>query len=210
MGTVRSLLAGVLATAAVLVASCNGEPPERPAPPVSLPGDLLLEEGVLHFQPCGATDPQPVSDETGSEARTLIENLGYGSDRVRSAVVLDGDRLLEVRHASPEDARCENLLPEAEVEARGNEPFWIVRVTGEEAVWITPEDQDGVTFPGGAWQATDPGRFVYEARGLILTLEEEPCFDTMAGSRFPYTAEVEKEGTRYVGCGLEGRGLLVP
>ena len=200
--------AAVLMAATVLVTGCDEEPRERPVPPVSLPGDLLLEGEVLHFLPCGAAGPRPVDDETGSEARTLIQNLGYGSDRVRSAVVLDGDRLLEVRHATPEDARCRDLLPDADLEARGNEPFWVVRVTGEEALWITPEDQDGVTFGGGAWQPTHPGRFVYEARGLVLDLEEEPCFDTMAGARFPWTASVEKDGTRYVGCALEGRGLL--
>ena len=225
MGARRSLAL----VAVLLVAGCNGELPEpqpedepsaeqavRPSAPFSLPGDLLLEEGLLRFQPCGLADAQPVDDETGSEARTLIENLGYGTDRVRSAVVLDGGRLLEVRHATPEGARCEDLLPDAEWEARGNEPFWVLRVTGGEALWITPDDQEGITFEGGEWRQADPGLFRYEARldgvdgveYLTLILEEEPCHDTMAGARFPFVAQVEKGGSVYAGCALEGRGLV--
>jgi uncharacterized membrane protein len=203
-----------------------GEPPEPPvdeaapppapvvefqAPP-SVSGDLILQEGQLRFQACGQEDGQPVDDETGGEARQVLDQLGYGTDRVRVAVVLEGARLLEVRHAHPETQECRELLPDADVEARGNEPFWNLRVTGTEALWRTPEEMEGITYHDGEWGRSDDGEMSFEARRdgvdgveyLRLSVTAERCMDSMAGSWFPFSAALELGGRSWEGCAVEG------
>jgi uncharacterized membrane protein len=171
-------------------------------------------EGRLRFQPCGQADAQPVDDETGSEARRIIEDLGYGADRVHAAVVLDGARLVEIRTAAPEVRDCESILSDGLLEAHGNEPFWSVRIESDrEARWITPEDLDGRGYFDGSWGRTDGGDLVWVGRRdgvdgvelLRVRIVEERCLDTMSGARFPFSATVEEGGTTYRGCALEGR-----
>lgn len=198
--------------------SAGTAPPE----PVSfqaraaLPGDLFLEEGILRFQPCGEGYAQPLDDATGGRAAEAVRELGYGEGRVRAAVVLEGSRLVEVRHAAPEAAGCRELLPDADLEARGNEPFWVVRVDGSDARWITPEEPEGIAYREGTWERPGDGRWRFEARRegvdgveyLVLELTEEGCIDSMSGARFPFAARVEHGGRRFEGCGLEGRGAF--
>lgn len=211
------------------LAAC-GDPPEppvedaAPAPtaavgfqaPASVSGDLILQEGRLRFQACGQEDAQPVDDETGGEALEVLDQLGYGSHRVRVAVVLEGARLLEIRHAHPETQACRELLSDVDVEARGNEPFWNLGVTGSEALWRTPEEMDGIAYHDGSWERTGDGEMSFEARRdgvdgveyLRLTLTPERCMDSMAGSWFPFSADLELGGREWDGCAVEGVGAF--
>jgi uncharacterized membrane protein len=236
--TVRSRLRRILPVLCVMgllvwLPACDSEgdaeemmevapPPVSPEPvtlraPASLPGDLLLDEGLLRFQACGQADAQPVDDETGGMARQILDELGYGDDRVRVAAVLDGARLLEIRYASPEESRCQDLLPDAHLEARGNEPFWNVQVRGTEAVWRTPEIVDKINYFDGGWEGDPEGELIFEARRdgvdgveyLRLRITPEECRDTMAGAYFPFTARVELGGQEWVGCALEGTRAFV-
>jgi len=223
-GLRRAWLVGVM----LGVAACTADPPDLepesgsspPAAeratltaPISIPGDLLLVEGRLRFQPCGQTGAQPVDDGTGGEAFQAIQQLGYGEDRVRVAVVMDAARLVEIRTATPERARCEDLIRDVVAEAMGNEPFWLARIKGVEARWITPEDQEGSIYSGGSWRAAERGELVYEARRdgvdgvefLRVRLTEQRCLDTMSGQWFPFSARAEEGGRTYRGCALEGR-----
>lgn len=193
----------------------SSPPQEAPAftVPISIPGDLLLVEGRLRFQPCGQAGAQPVEDQTGGEAFQVLEELAYGEERVRVAVVLDGARLVEIRTATPERTRCEDLLRDVVVEARGNEPFWLARIEGGEARWITPEDQEGTLYSEGSWERGANETLVYEARRdgvdgvefLTVRLVEERCRDTMSGAWFPFSSRVDQGGGSYQGCALEGR-----
>ncbi len=230
----RTILIATMSLPAVLLWGC-GEPesPEvEPSPvveaprtfsaAVALPGELLLEEGILRFLPCGEGASQPVDDETGGEAVRLIRELGDGEAGLVALVVLDGSRLLEVRFAAPETAGCDSILPAGEVEARGNEPFWSVRVQGEEALLRTPGESEGVAYTGGAWTAAPAGGWRYRATreeadatgALALELGEERCVDTMSGARFPLVARLTIEGDGPLpsgvveGCAIEGRGAF--
>jgi uncharacterized membrane protein len=186
--------------------------PESFRAPASLPGDLMLVEGLLRFQPCGQGDAQPLDDGTEGEARRIVEELGYGQDRVRAAVVMEGGRLLEVRYAAPEAAGCEDLIPDAHALAQGNEPFWSLRVEGSEAIWTTPEEMDGIRYADGSWTPHDGEGWRFQAAHhgvdgveyVSLELVPERCVDTMSGARFPFSARAEQGGRSWQGCAREG------
>jgi uncharacterized membrane protein len=200
-----------------------------PEPP-PIPGELVLADGELAFHRCGDPEPVAVGDETGSEAATIVEELGYGSGRVLATVLLYGDRLTQVRYATPEGPGCRDMLPRATLWAAGNEPFWSLRLDGEGARWITPEDMDGVVYEQVRWRRQGEGVWsvwAYPAvegveadpdapapgegtpdPGFTMFLEAQRCLDTMSGARFPFTVRVEREGRGYDGCAVEGRLVL--
>jgi uncharacterized membrane protein len=238
VGPPRAGPALVILILALTTAACGEDAPGPPDAPVdsvqgalpfpvpaSVSGDLILGDGGLAFHRCGADSPDPIRDRTGGDAARLVEELGYGSDRILAAVVLDGDALVEVRYAVPEGPGCEGLLLEGDLVARGNEPFWSLRVEGEEARWITPNDMEGAVHSPARWEGASPGS---EGQGaaagwtlaapaipgwdeegpggpLTLHLTPERCVDTMSGARFPFTARVERDGMEWRGCAVEGR-----
>jgi uncharacterized membrane protein len=237
-GGVGSFLSGAgsvspawaLALLPALVAAC-GEAPDRSGGPLPLPvpasitGDLIFRDGVLSFQPCGTDAPESLRDRTGGDAARLVEELGYGSGRILAAVVRDGDELVEIRYAVPEGPGCKELLPEGDLLARGNEPFWSLRVQGDRARWITPDDMEGAVHaparwggasPGGGgqdaafgWTLTAPAIPGWDEEGpggpIALHLTPERCVDSMSGARSPFTARVERDGRQWTGCAVEGR-----
>lgn len=193
----------------------GGEPrpdPETFSAPASVAGDLHLDHGVVRFRPCGTDDAQPLEDATDGEARRIVEELGAGYRGVWAAVIMEEGRLVAVRTAVPEAVGCESLLVDAHAEARGNEPFWNVRVVDGEARWRTPEEMDGLRYHDGRWDSIADGRWRFEAtrsgvdgiETLRLEMIEERCVDTMSGARFPYSARVEQGGRNWHGCAVEG------
>lgn len=230
-----------LAAALVLVAAACGEAPEPaeapgvpgapdpevpaadPAAPLPFPvspsasGELILTDAGLGFLPCGADTPIPLRDRTGGEAARTVAELGYGEGRVLAAVVMEDGDLQDVRYAVPEGRGCPEILPDADLAAQGNEPFWALRIRGNEALWITPDDIDGVVHSptvwergeGEAWTLSAPATPGWDGHGpggpLVLRLMLERCVDTMSGARFPFTARVERDGEVWAGCAVEGR-----
>ena len=204
----------------LLLSACQEESDGFPAVPDSVTGDLLLVDGLLHFEPCGPQgpggDPRPVDDVTGGEGRQVLDELGYGSDRVRVAAAVEGGELREIRYAHPEDDRCLDLLPDARMEARGNEPFWNLQVRNGEAVWRTPEELDGITWYDGVWEPLEGGAARWEARRdgvdgvefVRLEVSPERCLDSMAGTWHPFSARVRLGGFTWEGCAVEGRRAL--
>ena len=199
-----------------------GAQPSDPFPliPASLPGDLLLADGILRFEPCGPDGPvgdaQPVEDATDGDALQVLDELSYGTDRVRAVVVLEGNKLREIRYAHPEDTRCTDLLSDSRLEARGNEPFWNLQILNGEAVWRTPEELEGLTWFDGEWEAMGGGGARYEARRdgvdgvefVRLEVTPERCRDDMAGTWHPFSAQVRLGGFTWQGCAVEGRRAL--
>lgn len=208
------------------------EPLGFPIPvPASTTGHLLVVDGAVAFLPCGSDQPRSLRDRTGSEASSIVEELGYGDGGVLAAVVVEGDELAEVRYATPEGPGCERLLWDGQIVAMGNEPFWSLRVDAGEVRWATPEEMDGIVYRPGAWEEFGPDRWTLtaeptadpargagepEARAEVagdasvggairLELTRERCADTMAGARFPFSARVDREGRSYEGCAVEGR-----
>ncbi len=193
-------------------ASRSEDPASFMAPP-SRSGDLTLNAKTLTFTPCredGASTP--VEDLPTGEGRALIGELGGAARRVAVLVRLAGARIVAIRHAAPEGRGCDALSPEGEVEARGNEPFWVVRVEGGEARVLTPESPAGTDYHHGTWARSGDSAWVYRARSrgdetdsLTLRLTTVRCIDNMSGAWYPFGAALSRGGSRVTGCALEGR-----
>lgn len=203
-----------------------GEPLPNPASngpafriPPSSPGRLALAAGRLRFIPCGQDgEGQPVEDLASNEGKTLLREFGAGENGIAVMVRLDGNQVQQIRYAGPEGPGCDRLPPEGDVEARGNEPFWMVRVDGGEATVRTPQAPEGVRYTDGRWAHLNGAQWRYEAqralgegaKPLTLELSEERCIDSMSGARYPFRAILTRDGARMEGCALEGRALRVP
>lgn len=182
--------------------------------PPSQAGRLALEEDELRFRACGEAGAGAIVEDVESgDGRRLLRALGTESNGIAVLVRLRGNQLQEIRYAGPEVPDCSRLPPRSQVEARGNEPFWFVRVEDDTAQLVTPEIPDGLDYGSGMWR--QPGNlWQYEAEraqdgdgeSLILELTEAPCADSMSGARYPFRAAVYRNGERLEGCALEGLG----
>jgi len=94
------------------------------------------------------------------------------------------------------------------VEARGNEPFWMIRVEGSSARLRTPDEPNGEQWMDGQWTRSEGGPWVYEARhkdaerspSLRLELTKGQCVDSMSGAERPLRATLIRDGRRMEGC----------
>ncbi len=87
--------------------------------------------------------------------------------------------------------------------ARGNEPFWAVRIEGVTLTLLRPgEPELAFQAPG---MTASPGQAIWGARAadgqtLKLTLRISECSDGMSDLRYPMAAEVEVAGQLMTGC----------
>lgn len=169
-------------------------------------------DGGLELRPCAGGEARPVRDETGEDLARLVDDLAYGAGEIVVHVVVAGDAIREIRVAVPNEVGCERILPEGELQARGNEPFWGVDVEGGEARFRTPELLDGELYHDGAWREIEGGWRFEAARDHVdgmhyLRLDVRPgrCFDSMSGAWYPFVAGLAVGGADYEGCALEGR-----
>lgn len=87
--------------------------------------------------------------------------------------------------------------------ARGNEPFWAVRMEGTKFTLVRP-DHPEVTFEAPGAQIT-PGHGVWRAKAadgqaMTVTLYVSDCSDGMSDMKYPFVAEVEYAGQSLRGC----------
>lgn len=204
-----------IASLLLLLSGCARQPEvSRFHAPASRSGQLFLAGGELRFTPCGAGGEEvPVEDLPGGEGAALIRELGGDDESVTVMVRIAGRRLAEIRYGAPEGPGCDRLPPEGDVEARGNEPFWMVGVDGTAARLRTPEEQDGIAYRAGRWSRPDGARWIYEAQSekpdaadrMTLTLTSGRCQDSMSGAHYPLRAVLTRGKDRMEGCALEGR-----
>lgn len=181
-----------------------------PAPLNAVAGTLRLTNGTLHFAHCGASGEGPaLGDGTNGDAVAIVSELGPDNG-VTALVDIEASQLTAVHYAAPEGAPCTDLPPAPAVEARGQEPFWFVAVSGDMATVKTPEELDGVQYTGGQWSRPDGMHWRLEAarngEPLVLELATERCVDTMSGARYPLRATLTRNGVVMTGCALQGRG----
>lgn len=87
------------------------------------------------------------------------------------------------------------------ITARGNEPFWAMKIARDGMVFSRPAEPDvrydGSVRSAGAHVATwtAPG-----VGGPRVTLKVEPCSDGMSDMKYPMSATVEGEGEVLRGC----------
>jgi uncharacterized membrane protein len=111
--------------------------------------------------------------------------------------------------AEPEPSGAPSLDPSTPtyMELSGHEPFWNVRVEGDEAEFRSPEFLDGVEYYDVQWTATEGGWQLEALRDFIDGIEylaaeliSEPCQDTMTGVLYPFQVTVRWRGAILEGC----------
>jgi uncharacterized membrane protein len=182
--------------------------------PPSRAGHLLLADGALTFIPCDAVDQRVrLVDTPDGEGATVVTGFHGGVEGVPVLLRLDGERLVDIRYAAPEGPGCSGLPSRVVVDARGNEPFWSLQVFGDSARMRVPLALGGYSFTHGAWRHLSSGDWAFEASRtengreefLVLHLTEVRCTDSMSGARYPFRAELVREGDPAMGCAVEGR-----
>lgn len=119
--------------------------------------------------------------------------------------IINGNYSIKLELPSRELAGCaqRKSLPDVRtISASGNEPFWNFRITGEEAVYSSPEILDGLTIPVTKIEDQVGTHYSGQLHGGIFTLSvmEATCEDDMSGYVFPMTVRLRKDGNNYNGC----------
>lgn len=101
-----------------------------------------------------------------------------------------------------EDARRRGI----DFRASGNEPAWHLELRERDHLLFVG-DYGAVRVMLGDPARTEAGAQVrYHASGpadaLTILISDVPCTDTMAGSQYPSTVQVEHNGRYYQGCGM--------
>ncbi|MGV8940907.1 MAG: COG3650 family protein [Lysobacter sp.] len=96
--------------------------------------------------------------------------------------------------------------PFRQFHARGNEPFWSVRVDGTELVWTTPEMQPGKPLVAERSVSAEDFRFIGSDgdKAFVLEIHRTPCKDSMSGQSFGFTASFTYHGEKMSGCASAG------
>lgn len=95
-----------------------------------------------------------------------------------------------------------NVAAETGWRAFGNEPFWSLRISGDDVIFdrLGELPQAYTTRP----PTTTGNRLDWSLDGdggrLEVAIIEQGCGDTMASRNYPYTAEVRVQGRLYRGC----------
>ncbi len=99
----------------------------------------------------------------------------------------------------------------ASLQARGNEPFWLVSLERDQLTLRTPEtpDPEAVPFessalPGGGHRIAA----TVDLGTLVLDIHPELCRDTMTGMPYPYRAERVLDQALAQGCAGAPESLL--
>ncbi|MEX2531624.1 MAG: hypothetical protein WD960_12705 [Gemmatimonadota bacterium] len=188
--------------------------PEFPLQGALRSGSLTLHDGSLLFHPCGASEPMSIQDTDEGDARAFLADVNPdGMSPVTVLLRLSGDRLSALRYAGLEGWSCDVLPPEGVMEARGNEPFWFVRLLEDRVRVVTPDLPDGIEYfdlewvpsTGDGWTLSAERRHADGVEFLTLTIEERRCTDSMSGAWYPYAASLSAGFVSGDGCALEGR-----
>ena len=111
---------------------------------------------------------------------------------------------IAVKELTPEEARKIATTDfNGPMMARGNEPFWAVRMDGTRFTLMRP-DHPELAFEAPGAQIS-PGKGVWPAKSadgqaLTVTLYVSDCNDGMSDIAYPFTAEVEFGGETLRGC----------
>ncbi len=204
--------------AALLVVGCGASaahPRNQFAVPAAEAGHLARLRGHLAFIRCGGPpDTLWIADTEDHQVDNALADFGDGP--LPAVIRADGGVVTAVRYVAPEGPDCSQLLPDADLSARGNEPFWHLSITADSARVTTPDDMTGHRFDTGNWdRLADSGwrfRAVSRAGGdtLTLVLSERRCSDGMSAARYPFAARLDWGGRRLSGCALEGVRALSP
>ena len=136
---------------------------------------------------------------TGTRADGMAIELWTKGDE---AIFRTGDR--EFSGCKVESAKASPWF------ARGNEPFWLIRMEGDTLHWETPGSEPVVWT--GLTRSERADSFdlhaVRESHHLSVSATASVCRDSMAGMPYPHTVVITLDGERLSGCGGDPMSLL--
>ncbi len=145
--------------------------------------------------------------EKGPRGGTLYEGDGAVLDfRGRNAaLILKGERHENCRNdrkrAIWEDAKLRGV----DFRAVGNEPPWILEITGERLDFYFGYDRRHYRFEASPKSDAEKRVTRYESKGsktpFVVTLRPGPCADSMADESYETKVSVTFGGRRLQGCG---------
>lgn len=94
---------------------------------------------------------------------------------------------------------------QGDLNALGTEPFWALEIR-ETSLKFTRPDAPDVTAPNPG-PKLEPGKAVWPAQGLVITLTEGQCSDGMSDRTYPWFAEVTVGIDMYKGCATRASDL---
>jgi uncharacterized membrane protein len=158
------------------------------------------DELVAVYEELATTPYQPVFVEVRGEwLEAPAEGFGAGFGAAL--------RITELLRAENEGFGCGLDLGAVQYLARGNEPFWSLRIRDDGMSMRLPGDPEDIVFPAPEIEA-QPGLVTYESEnahsGIRVMLERRRCVDTMSGARYAWTARVDIGSMRLSGCAAEG------
>lgn len=171
---------------------------------VSLAGDRLMlfvgHERIAMRQVEAASGARFVADHDPS---TIFWNKGESA-----TLALRGETYPEC-----ERVPAQNEASNEVVQARGNEPAWMLEMTGGELRLELDYGQTRITVQQPA-PTREPNLTHYHVRTddgqlIDVTLLDELCTDTMTGMPYPRAATVMIDGRELRGCAGDPRDLLV-
>ncbi|MEM6475459.1 MAG: hypothetical protein AAF687_04770 [Pseudomonadota bacterium] len=85
----------------------------------------------------------------------------------------------------------------------GTEPFWTFVITGESAVYTSPEDLEGTTITLSRFAGNNGISFSGELNDAPVEIVVTPgeCSDGMSDRNFPFTATIKWGERTLYGCG---------
>jgi uncharacterized membrane protein len=126
---------------------------------------------------------------------------GSGSSYPGAIIVED------VLYVAREGVLCDVDLSSFYYHARGNEPFWSVKVSPGGVLLQMPGRED-LAWRNAQSSPLDGG-IMFKAGGgpipnIEVTITQEPCRDSMSGAYFAYSSTARFEGRQFRGCALKG------
>ena len=99
------------------------------------------------------------------------------------------------------------VSPAETIYLTGTEPFWAGEIAGAQAVYTTPENQDGIRFDVARFAGNNGLAFTGELDGRTfdLTITPGACSDGMSDRSYPYTATLRIADDARFGCAWTDR-----
>lgn len=154
---------------------------------------LRTAGGSHDLSPTPAASGARYSD--GQSPETVFWSRGN-----RALVRLEGTLLPECQPMIPP-----GLLP---LTARGNEPFWSVRLSRDGLQLALPEGKGTTEVHPYSEPETDGDTLIFTTDSFDLRLSQGLCRDTMTGMPYPYGATLRRGGADWPGCAGDPADLL--
>lgn len=97
----------------------------------------------------------------------------------------------------------DSVAPQEAINLIGTEPFWNLKVEGDEGLWSTPDNQTGTTFAVKRFAGNNGLGLsgTLDGKELTATLTPGECSDGMSDRSFPFVATIALGEETLKGCG---------